>query len=261
MNWRKLYKTFLCTFVIANLSAQTQESAGDFPSQAFGLKYSFDSGAVVYDQDNKAHKLVSTLRFNIVDQIGDTTFIMIKPVTKETGSLTTQAGIINTTNTNNNELYYFLTGPKQFIRYRYSDWDVSPLTIPIKIRPKIEGTSLNPDGSPIQFIGDVAIGPYIGFEWGNKTYANQAYQNISQTIALFAAPTYVRLDPTNSSNDDSNTIFGFSFGAAYLFNLSNFQIGLTGGVDLVGGDAATTWDYQKKPWISFAIGFDINTEK
>ena len=260
MEWQNIIVYLFFSFCAINLSAQTQKSDKKAPTEALGLRYIIQSGTIVYNENHEPHELVSNLGFNIVDQIGDTTFIRISSITHEPDTLKKQKGIINSTNTGNDELYYFLIGPKKFIKYHFRDWDVSPLTIPIKIRPKLSATSSNPTAYPLQFIGDVAIGPYLGYEWGSKTYARQSFQTVSQTVALFAAPTYIRLDPTNSSNDDTNTVFGFSFGAAYLFNLNDFQIGFTTGIDIVGGDASETWVYQKKPWVSFAIGFDINPE-
>ena len=149
---------------------------------------------------------------------------------------------------------YLLTGQGRVAHLKFKDYDTQLLTIPIKIRPRL-------DDAPLQFIGDVALGSYFGYQFGRVAISDNSTETFSQTVALFAAPGMVKIDPTVADTDSSNLTLGFSLGCGYLVNFNNYQIGLVGGIDYVSGDVSSSWIYQGKSWFSFTIGFDFNDEE
>jgi hypothetical protein len=141
-------------------------------------------------------------------------------------------------------------------KIKFSDWDISPLIIPIKIRPRTTN-------SPLQFISDVSIGPYFGHQRGSQSYsALNGFSELTTTYAIFASPTLVRLDPTTVSKDttSSGSVLGFTVGAGILFNIANYQLGLVAGLDWISGAASETWIYQGKPWYSFSFAYNLSNQ-
>lgn len=201
------------------------------------------------------HKGDSTLRLNqsksimIYKVAGDTIYIGLieKPSAQITNSLFSLVP--------QQEKMYMLTS-EGMDKVRFTDWDVSPLVIPIKIRPKTAD-------NPLQFISDVSIGPYFGYQRGSQRYSsNNEVTEHSTTFALFATPSLVRLDPSTVPSSSSNTgsVLGFSVGGGILFNIDQYQLGLVAGLDWISGTASTSWIYQGKPWYSFSFAFNLSNQ-
>ena len=138
----------------------------------------------------------------------------------------------------------------------FSDFDVSPLVIPLKVRPAI-------GENPLQFLGDVSVGPYFGYQRGTRTFDFMANaQQISWTVCAFGTPTLININPSNQQNNDvnSNSVLGLSAGAGILFDINSLQFGLVCGWDWISGDASTTWIYQGKPWTSFSFAYNLSNK-
>lgn len=136
-------------------------------------------------------------------------------------------------------------------RIKFTDWDIRPLTIPIKLRPKILT-------NPLQFQADVAIGPYFGYQFGSMRYAEQGVRTTSGTVALFCTPSLIDLDETNNDSSATDNVLGITMGGGFLLNVNDNQFGIVGGWDYIGGNPSLTWLYQGRFWTSVSMGFKIN---
>lgn len=210
---------------------------------AFAPHYSLPKGETIY-VDGKPTVTRQELNVTIIDQVGDSINVIV--VNKKDSAIAAFAEGNNT----NTTLY---SGKGANLHMKYTDWDTSPLVIPIKIRPFIDDT-------PLEFVGEFTLGSYIGYQTGSKSISDIDAYHYSQTFSGFAAPTMVRINPETADTDKSNLVLGFSLGLGYIVNLNDFQIGLVGGVDYISGDASKTWIYQGRPWFSFTVGFDFNDE-
>lgn len=208
---------------------------------AFAPNYSLPKGEILY-VDGKPIVTKQKLDIYILDIAGDSINVSLQDG-KEDGKEFYKSGDQMT-------LY---TGQGNNLHVKYTDWDTSPLSIPIKIRPSIDDT-------PLEFVGEFTLGSYIGYQIGSKSFSDAESFHYSQTFSGFAAPTMVKINPEVANTDMSNLILGFSVGIGYIANLNDFQIGVVGGVDYISGDASQTWIYQGQPWFSFTIGFDFNDE-
>lgn len=254
-------------------------------TQFFGVKYTIKWGETVkLYSDHTAKKIWSkNLKFKIVDEEGDTLFIRFKPITNDPISLKykiwegdTSESVTKTINqtkyisnpkyngfvneNNSDELFYLLKKNKNSFAYNYQALTTGVLVLPIKIRFPI-------DSFPVQATPDVSIGPYFGYQWGNKAFIAKKENTLSHTLTAFAAPGLIPINSSNSTNpnDKNSTNFGLSCGIGYLFELNKFQIGAFIGYDFVFGDPSKSWIYQPfinntKPWLSIAIGFNFKKD-
>lgn len=204
--------------------------------QFFDEKYSLLKG-VHYIIDDTLMHLTQERSFEILKTVGDTLVIrfelndstddVIKPDSK---------------------LFF---GDGYDARVKFTDWDIRPLTIPIKLRPKILT-------SPLQFEADVAIGPYFGYEFGSMRYAEQGVRTASGTAALFCTPSLIDLDENNNDSKATDNVLGITLGGGFLLNVNENQFGIVCGWDYVGGNPSLSWSYQGRFWTSVSMGFKIN---
>ncbi|MBK9256733.1 MAG: hypothetical protein IPM42_14700 [Saprospiraceae bacterium] len=154
-----------------------------------------------------------------------------------------------------NEWMYFLIS-EGTDKLKFTDFDLSPLVIPLKIRPAV-------NNNPLQFLGDVSIGPYFGYQRGSKSYnLSSEVTQTSITFCTFGSPTLVNINPSNQSDNstNSNSVLGISAGVGILLDINNFQFGLVGGWDWISGTASETWTYQGKPWASFSFAYNLSNQ-
>lgn len=228
-----------------------QDNPGALNTKAFAPKFYLLAGEELYI-DTLRVVTKEKLRVNLVQQDGDTIHIRVNPHQDFT-DINPDLSLVSASNSVKDDPYLFI-GNGAYAHLKYKDWDTNPLLIPIKIRPST-------DDNPLQFVGEVSLGTYIGYETGKLSINEAKTYNYSQTIGLFAAPGMIKIDPSVADTDMSNLTLGFSLGISYIINFNTFQMGLVGGVDYISGDVSKTWIYQGKPWFSFTIGFDFNDEE
>ncbi len=221
-------------------------------NKAFAPKYFLMKGESVYINDQK-FRLPAPLSFTVEETKGDSIFISLPEKDTSLKKKTEFSEMLRESKGNSLD-EFILLNEKKSISLKFKDWDTNVLTIPIKIRPKI-------DQAPLQFIGDVSLGSYLGYQTGRVNITDDGQKSYSQTFAIFAAPGAVQIDPSVAQTDQSNISLGFSFGVGYLVNLNNFQIAFVTGFDYISGDVSSSWIYQGKQWYSFTIGFDFNDEE
>lgn len=236
----KLLLTFLLASLLTTISTgQIANSIfSDINSSPFAPKFALSKGEILHLADTTVI-INSRTPIRLIRQSADTLFV-------ESTSLLNSLGKLDS-----KQILYILIGDDHQTRLAFSDWDAQILTIPIKIRPAI-------NNAPLEFVGEVSLGSYIGYQLGSSTIGAAAKSTLAHTFMVFAAPSLVRVDPEQAATDMTNNTLGFSLGTGYLFNLNQYQIGIVGGLDYISGQLSKSWIYQGKPWVSFTIGIAFN---
>jgi len=224
-----------------------QSSAKVLPN-IFNESLSLEKGSVLFNS-HSSYRLNRKEKISFYSQKGDTMFVKFESdIDKNTENDSTYSLIPK-----KEEKFYVLTTAGSGTKIKFRDWDIQPFTVPIKIRPSLENY-------PFQFVGDVSVGPYLGYQMGSRTYSYMNYSDLSLTFASFATPTLINLNPSNSDKvDDSNqAVLGLTSGLGILFDINDYQFGLVSGFDWVSGDASKSWIYQGKQWISISFGFELD---
>lgn len=239
---------FFCLFGHNVLYGQLSNSS---KSQFFDAKYKMVKHSIVHEADS-VFTLHKDLPVRILSVNGDSIFIEFK---QDPDINFSEINSFQKTLLQPKEKMYFLMS-EGVDKMKFTDFDISPLVIPLKIRP---ATSLN----PLQFSGDVSIGPYFGYQRGSKTFDTQSVATQTTiTFCLFGSPSLVNLNPSNQSDgtNNSNNLLGFSAGGGILFDVNNYQFGLVTGLDWISGTASQTWNYQGKTWYSFSFAYNLTNQ-
>lgn len=136
----------------------------------------------------------------------------------------------------------------------------STLLLPIKYRPETEFNGTSFDRT---FSTDISVGPFFGYKFKTGKFYDQFMK-----IGAFAGPTLIQfpneVTPNNGQNNQNNitndNLVGFSSGWGLIYQFNKLQIGLINGIDYLGGEKSKEWQYDGKPWWSFAIGYKFSTE-
>lgn len=215
-------------------------------SQFFDEKFKLEKHSILHE-DTSTIMLMKDQSIKIKETKGDTVFIELKSKTEKSSENET---LFKTVTPNKQKQFFLLSECQDKISF--SDFDISPLVIPLKIRPAI----IN---NPLQFNGDVAIGPYFGYQRGAKSYNQLEMTQTTLTFCLFTSPTMINLNPLNTtSTATTDSVLGVSTGAGILFDLNDFQFGLVSGLDFISGSASKKWSYQGKPWYSFSFAYNLS---
>lgn len=209
-------------------------------NQFFDEKYFFES-KTNYVINDSLQSFDKPVYFDISSRVGDTVFI-----SRDTPATPKEIATLFTTGIDK-----WYVGPGAHARVKFRDWDISPLTIPIKLRPKLIT-------QPLQFQPDVAIGPYFGYQFGSKVLINDEMRSVSNTISIFCTPSLIDLDDQAAQSGVTDNVPGLSLGTGFLFDLNSNQFGLVCGWDFIGGVASESWPYQGKTWVSISMAFDLN---
>lgn len=219
-------------------------------SQFFDQKFKITHHSLLH-HDTAVFRVTQDAPIRITKTTQDTIFVQLMP-SKEVDIPENQLlNRIEKTIPN----YYFLIS-EGTDKLRFTDFDASPLVIPLKIRPAL-------DSNPLQFLGDVSIGPYLGYQRGTKSFnASSSGTQTSLTFCVFGSPTMINLNPSNqmNSSDNSSSVIGISAGAGILLDVNNLQFGIVGGWDWISGTSSETWVYQGKPWYSFSCAFNLSNQ-
>ncbi|WP_423999477.1 hypothetical protein [Maribacter sp. IgM3_T14_3] len=154
------------------------------------------------------------------------------------------------------------TNLKQSGTLRYSENKLvfQTLSIPLKIRGK-EGDF--PSTVSTNFNAGIAYGHQWNLSRVNPIYnegemVGYEKESISFSLAPFFGLTSVALTAENTNPDISisQTVMGYSFGAAGVFSFNRLNLGLALGIDHGFGNAEN-WIYQDKLWTGIVIGLDL----
>lgn len=226
----KIFIFFFALVVSGESLAQSDNT------QFFEERFSFIKG-VHYIIDDTLTNFKNETPFELIKTIGDTLLIRFYQGDSADGDIRPDS-----------KLFF---GDGYDARIKFTDWDIRPLTIPIKLRPKILT-------NPLQFQADVAIGPYFGYQFGSMRYAEQGVKTTSGTAALFCTPSLIDLDENSNDSNATDNVLGITLGGGFLLNVNENQFGIVCGWDYVGGNPSLTWLYQGRFWTSVSMGFKIN---
>jgi hypothetical protein len=219
-------------------------------SQFFDQKFTITHNSLLHN-DTAAFRVTQDAPIRITKTTQDTIFVQLIP-SKEVD--VPENNLLNKIEKTIPNFYFLISEGTD--KLKFTDFDVSPLVIPLKIRPAL-------DNNPLQFLGDVSIGPYLGYQRGTKSFhASSPGTQTSLTFCVFGTPTMINLNPSNQMNttDSSSSILGISAGAGILLDVNNLQFGIVGGWDWISGTSSETWIYQGKPWFSFSCAFNLTNQ-
>lgn len=218
-------------------------------TQFFDPKYMILKNSMVHS-DTLTYRVLKDSPIRIIRTSGDTMFVEFRKI------LNDKPGDHDFLKIEEHSPVLYLLLDDGMDKIKFTDFDFSPLIIPLKIRPAMAN-------NPMQFVGDVAIGPYFGYQIGSKSFDTPTkYTQIAMTFCAFGSPTMINLNPSNqdSASAMSNSILGISAGAGILFDINNLQFGLVTGWDWISGDASQTWIYQGKLWTSFSFAYNLSNQ-
>jgi hypothetical protein len=144
---------------------------------------------------------------------------------------------------------YYSLSFKKWKNYNFSS---GVMTIPFKLRPKIDSTEFN-------VTTDVTLGGYFGLT--KRISSNKRnYITIPATLGL----SYINISNNNTSNLNKDNAIGVVPGITWcsgiIFQLEDFNIGFVFGTDYASG-VGKKWIYNGRMWYSFAIGYNFLTQK
>jgi hypothetical protein len=137
-------------------------------------------------------------------------------------------------------------------KLRNFDLSFGVLTVPFKLRPKIDETNFT-------LTTDITIGPYFGVT-KRLSSSRRFYMTIPATLGL----SFINIDNNNTSNvefdNDISVVPGITWSAGLIFQLEDFNIGFVLGQDYASG-VGEKWRYNGELWYSFAIGYNFISQK
>lgn len=135
---------------------------------------------------------------------------------------------------------------------RNYDLSFGVLTVPFKLRPKVDSTNFN-------LTTDITLGPYFGIT-KRLSSSKRFYMTIPATLGL----SFINIDNNNTSNvnfdSDIGVVPGISWSTGLIFQLEDFNIGVVLGQDFASG-VGEKWRYNGELWYSFAIGYNFLNQK
>jgi hypothetical protein len=162
------------------------------------------------------------------------------------------------------DTYYFELKNRQSIKLKFTEWNISTLTIPLKYHFRDKDEEISEEFSSsfsVNFFGGYSIGK-------TRFFFRDKVGNISNTWkftgGLLIGASTVKLNNSNTSSADNPIAAGteitkglasVGLGLTYTFNKINF--GVFYGRDYSVGDDAKKWNYNKKPWLGLAVGYSL----
>jgi len=139
-----------------------------------------------------------------------------------------------------------------FKKWRNYNFSSGIMTVPFKLRPKIDTTNFN-------LTTDITLGAYFGLTKRISSHKRN-YITIPVTLGL----SYININDNNTSNvikDNSITVVpGITWSSGIVFQIEDFNIGLVFGQDYASS-VGDKWLYNGEIWYSFAIGYNFLTQK
>ena len=161
------------------------------------------------------------------------------------------------------DVYEYQLENRQTIKLNFKEWTVSALTIPFKYRFKDRDAGISEEFTTA-FNANLFIGRTF---YGKSTFFHRKdVGNITNTYkwtgGLLLGVSTVKLEASNTSAStvpfESDILKGLgTIGLGLTFSYNKINIGAFVGVDYSIGDDAEKWNYNKEPWIGFALGYSL----
>lgn len=243
--------------VLSGLSAQVNAQVGlrRFLSGFSGPIYRTDAAMPVVrpGKPDDTLYLEAGLRYRLLDEKDGEVFVQPLPFVKEVSD-TVKIGD-SATSLPREAFVIRVKDLKVYHRVWQQGLAWSTLLLPIKIRPAVEKDSVKYERD---ITTDVAIGPFFGYKFA----MGRSYRQFMH-LGGFAGPSMIRLttataDSTSGTADvESSNNMGWSYGIGIMYEMRDLQLGFVWGKDEIGGTAAKEWAWNRKPWLSFAIGYSF----
>jgi len=155
---------------------------------------------------------------------------------------------------------------REAISYNSKSLDFGALTIPFKYRFgfKKNGTEIKDDVT-----ANFNIGVYGGYKLTNYSIINKAGTYTNRTFFSWRVGPFINLSSTTLDSvsttvgkvpmkkDDKQNIAVLSTGLGLMGDFRGVQIGVYGGWDFGVGSDAGNWNYHKRFWLGFGVGYKI----
>lgn len=188
------------------------------------------------------------------DSLGPVYVIQVLDIVAGTDKYKTSAEVVNSDD--NDRFFCFpssmlnetMAKKRYMIRKNISP-SLGTITIPIKIRPKLQQIS------PLDYTTDVSIGGSVGA----KTRISRYHPYYFNLVAVFGATT-INIDSATThgyANGLDSKLAAFTPAIGGIIELDKFQIGIVTGCDIASGQIGQNWIYSGRIWWSFGIGFQF----
>ncbi len=170
-------------------------------------------------------------------------------------------------NFDQNADFYIKLDNRSYLNLKEESIVFGPIIIPFKYR---FGHTKNGVAIGADFSADFNAGLFGGKSWGRyrvKYESNELKKlsNLSLTVGLFLSLSATTFDEDSTTSakvplteDESETRASLSPGIGIMTSIYNFNFGLFGGFEVGFGSIAEKWDYNKRPWIGFGVGYNIS---
>jgi hypothetical protein len=169
-------------------------------------------------------------------------------------------------------VYFYKLTNRQTLTFKFSEFTVSPLTLPIKYR--FGGTVKHEDPQEEksfseEFSTAINLNVFGARAWGRTRYHYRNKTGSITTTEKLAAGgilgvSTVTLDASNTSaarsplmGDAKLTKGLVTVGGGGTYSINKLSFGLFGGWDFSVGDDAALWNYNHRPWVGLAIGYAL----
>lgn len=162
--------------------------------------------------------------------------------------------------------YMLKLNNRESLSYKSSSLDLGALTIPFKYRFKYKKGDFN-------IKSDVSasfnIGAYAGYKLTKYHLINRADSYVHKSMFSLRVGPFINisaaaLDSTNTTTgktpfkkDEKQNIAVLSTGIGLMGDIRGLQVGIYGGWDFGMGPEGSNWNYHRKFWLGFGIGYKI----
>lgn len=155
---------------------------------------------------------------------------------------------------------------REAISYNSSSLDLGALTIPFKYR---YGFSKKETEIKSDVTASFNIGVYAGYKLTRYSIINKSGTYTNRTSLSFRVGPFINLSSTTLDSvsttvgkvpmkkDDKHNIAVLSTGIGLMGDIRGVQIGIYGGWDFGMGSDASNWNYHKRFWLGFGVGYKI----
>lgn len=161
--------------------------------------------------------------------------------------------------------YFYELKNRQTLSLPFTEWTINAITIPIKYRFKDESANVAEE-----FSTSFNANLFLGYTFSGSTYFahRRDVGNKSNfykwtfgamvgfsTVSLNANNTSAATTPLAAGTEIVKGLGSLGLGLTYSFNKINF--GAFVGWDYALGEDANKWNYNKEPWLGFALGYSL----
>ncbi len=155
---------------------------------------------------------------------------------------------------------------REHIAYSSKSLDLGALTIPFKYRFGFKKDNLEVEDD---VTASFNIGAYGGYKLTKYSIINKAGTYTNRTFLSLRAGPFINLSTATldsvsttvgkvpKKKDDKQNIAVLSTGLGLMFDIKGLQMGIYGGWDFGVGSEATNWNYHKRFWLGYGIGYKI----